>query len=170
MPCSEHAGLLKTTAQHDGLSTAMLCYGLEKNGMVRAWHGHGIASVNQTRPHCLNQMGKMHSKPLAARHGRGKASARHGHGMLYVCESGFSFRSCTPIVMISHECTSLQTNNARDLGHVTHNIIAHHSFSLPVAKGHFIITVQVNTVTVFEAHLITFYAPINLDRPFRENC
>ena len=37
--------------------------------MVRAWHGRGMASVNQTRPHCVNQMGKTHSKPLAARHG-----------------------------------------------------------------------------------------------------
>jgi len=26
--------------------------------MVRAWHGRGMASVNQTRPHCVNQMGK----------------------------------------------------------------------------------------------------------------
>jgi len=59
------------------LSTAVLCRGLEKNGMVRAWHGHGMASVNQTRPHCVNQMGKTHSKPLAARHGRGTAWARH---------------------------------------------------------------------------------------------
>jgi len=32
-----------------------------------------MASVNQTRPHCVNQMGKTHSKPLAARHGRGTA-------------------------------------------------------------------------------------------------
>jgi hypothetical protein len=30
-----------------------------------------MASVNQTRPHCVNQMGKTHSKPLAPRHGRG---------------------------------------------------------------------------------------------------
>jgi len=45
--------------------------------MVRAWHGHGMASVNQTRPHCVNQMGKTHSKFLAARHGR----ERHGRGM-----------------------------------------------------------------------------------------
>jgi len=29
-------------------------------------------------------MGKTHSKPLAARHGRGTAWARHGHGMLCV--------------------------------------------------------------------------------------
>ena len=28
----------------------------------------GMASVNQTRPHCVNQMGKTYSKPLAARH------------------------------------------------------------------------------------------------------
>jgi hypothetical protein len=38
-----------------------------------AWSEHGMASVNQTRPHCVNQMGKTHSKPLAARHGRGTA-------------------------------------------------------------------------------------------------
>jgi hypothetical protein len=52
--------------------------------MVRAWHGHGMASVNQTRPHCVNQMGKTHSKPFAARHGRGIAWAQHGHDMLFV--------------------------------------------------------------------------------------
>jgi hypothetical protein len=27
-----------------------------KNGMVVAWHGRGMACVNQTRPHCVNQM------------------------------------------------------------------------------------------------------------------
>jgi len=41
-----------------------------------------MASVNQTRPHCVNQMGKTHSKPLAAQHGRGMAWARHA-----MCES-----------------------------------------------------------------------------------
>ena len=50
--------------------------------MAWARHGHGMASVNQTRPHCVNQMGKTHSKPLAARHGRGTAWARHA-----MCES-----------------------------------------------------------------------------------
>jgi len=40
-----------------------------------------MASVNQTRPHCVNQMGKTHSKPLAARHGRGTARAQHGNCM-----------------------------------------------------------------------------------------
>ena len=44
-----------------------------------------MASVNQTRLHCVNQMGKTHYKPLAARHGRGTAWARHA-----VCESAFT--------------------------------------------------------------------------------
>jgi hypothetical protein len=29
--------------------------------------------MNHARPHCVNQMGKTHSEPLAARHGRGTA-------------------------------------------------------------------------------------------------
>ena len=66
-PCSDHAVLLKATAQHGPLSTAMLCRGLEKNGMVGTWHEHGMASVSQTRPHCVNQMGKTYSK--TQRHG-----------------------------------------------------------------------------------------------------
>ena len=63
----------------------MLCRGLEKNGMVGAWDGHGMASVNQTLPHCVNKTGKEHSKPLEARHGSGTAWARHA-----MCESAFS--------------------------------------------------------------------------------
>ena len=55
--------------------------------MFGAWHGHGMASVNQTRLHCVNQMGKTHSKPLVARHGRGMAWARHA-----MCESAFTPR------------------------------------------------------------------------------
>ena len=39
MPCSDHAVLLKATAQHGRLSTARRCCGLEKNGMVGAWYG-----------------------------------------------------------------------------------------------------------------------------------
>ena len=38
----------------------------------------------ERRPCCVNQIGKTHSKPLAARHGRGTSWARHGHGMLCV--------------------------------------------------------------------------------------
>jgi hypothetical protein len=84
MPCSDHAVLLKVTAQQGRRETAVLCCDLKKNGMVGAWHWHGMTIVNQTRSHCVNQMGKTHSKPLAARHGRGTAWARHGHGMLCV--------------------------------------------------------------------------------------
>ena len=69
-----------------------MCYSLWYNaptmlpafGMVGAWHGHGMAIVNQKRPHCINQMRKTHSKPLAARHGKGTAWARHENGMLCV--------------------------------------------------------------------------------------
>ena len=80
------AGRSRTRAgSPQALSTVVLCRGLEKNGMVRAWHGQGMASVNQTRLHCVNQMGKTHSKPLVARNGRGMARARHA-----MCESALS--------------------------------------------------------------------------------
>ena len=84
MPCYDHTVLLKAKAQHGRRETTVLCRGLEKEGMLRPWHGHGMASVNQTPPHCVNQMGKTHSKPFAARHGRGMAWARHGNGMVCV--------------------------------------------------------------------------------------
>jgi hypothetical protein len=54
--------------------------GLEKSlserhirGIAGERHGNDMACVNQTRPHCVNQMGKTQSKPLAERHGRGTA-------------------------------------------------------------------------------------------------
>jgi hypothetical protein len=57
---------------------AVLCRGLEKSlserhghGMARARHVCGMARVTHTRPHCVNQMGKTRSNPLAARHGSG---------------------------------------------------------------------------------------------------
>jgi len=53
-------------------------------GIAWARHGHGMASVNHTRPHCVNQKGKTHSKHLAARHDRGNVWSRHMHGMLCV--------------------------------------------------------------------------------------
>ena len=86
MPCPCYAPTMPffSRAQHSRRETAVLCCGLEKNGMVGAWNGHGMASVNQTRSHCVNQMWKTHSKPSAARHGKGTAWALHGHGMLCV--------------------------------------------------------------------------------------
>jgi hypothetical protein len=55
--------------------------------------------VNQTRLHCVNQMGKTHSKPLAARHGRETAWERHAmcESALTKCSSYFaldSFNKC----------------------------------------------------------------------------
>ena len=44
---------------------------LERHGRstTGARHGHDIACVNQTRPHCVKQTVKTQSKPLATRHG-----------------------------------------------------------------------------------------------------
>jgi hypothetical protein len=70
-----------------------------RNGMVVAWHGRGMACVNQTWPHCVNQIGKTQSKPLAARRGRGTAWERHG-----MCELAFSDSySCqAPTLSVTH--------------------------------------------------------------------
>jgi hypothetical protein len=83
-PCHDPTMPLFSRPQHNTAVSRRPCCGLEKNGMVGSWHWHGMACVNQTRPHCVNEMGKTHSKHLAARHGRGTAWARHGHGMLCV--------------------------------------------------------------------------------------
>jgi hypothetical protein len=64
--------------------TTVVLRGRFQNGMLVAWQGNGMAIVNQTWPHCVNQMGKTQSKLLAERHGRGTAWARHG-----MCESAF---------------------------------------------------------------------------------
>jgi hypothetical protein len=58
--------------------------------MAWARHGHGMATVNQTWPHCVDQMGKTHSKPLAAWQGRGTVWARHA-----MCESTFTVVPCS---------------------------------------------------------------------------
>jgi len=78
----DHPWIVKASSHIARRAHAWLCSGLEKSrserhGRSTAWarHGLGMASVNQTRPHCVNQMTKAQSKPLAA---------RHGHGMLCV--------------------------------------------------------------------------------------
>ena len=81
MPCFDHAVLLKATVQHERRPCCAVAL------RSTAWSAHGMASVNQTRPHCINQMGKTHSKPLAARHGRGTAWARYA-----MCESAFKLK------------------------------------------------------------------------------
>jgi hypothetical protein len=49
-------------------------------------HVNGMACVNKTRPHYVNQMGKTQSKALAERQGNGRETAweQHGKGMLCV--------------------------------------------------------------------------------------
>ena len=90
MPCSDLAVLFKATAQHSTAVSRRPCCAValrimawSEHGMGMEWHGMGI--VNQTRPHCVNQMGKTHSKSLAARYGRGTAWARPA-----MCESALT--------------------------------------------------------------------------------
>ena len=63
------------------------CRGLEKNGMVRAWHGRCMGMTWKVwirRGRTKKIKWERHSKPLAARHGWGTAWARHT-----MCESAF---------------------------------------------------------------------------------
>jgi hypothetical protein len=76
MPCHAHAAPMPRCAV-----ALRSCF---QNGMVVALHGRGMACVNQTRPHCVNQMGNTQSKAFLARHGRGTAWARHGNSMVCV--------------------------------------------------------------------------------------
>jgi hypothetical protein len=56
-------------------SCAVALRRLSQNGIVVAWHRRGMTCVNQTRPHCVNHMGKTQSKPLAAWHGHDMRTA-----------------------------------------------------------------------------------------------
>jgi hypothetical protein len=51
----------------------MALRGRFQKGICVAWQGDGMVCVNQTRPHCVNQIGETESKALAERHGRGTA-------------------------------------------------------------------------------------------------
>ena len=86
--CHAHA-MLRPCRSSQGHSTARP----SRNGRAvalrrTAWSEHGMANVNQTRPRCVNQMGKTHSEPPAARHGRGTAWAPHA-----MCESALRIGS-----------------------------------------------------------------------------
>jgi len=53
------AGRCRTRAgSPQALSTDVLCCGLEKNVMVGAWHGHGMASMNQETTALCKSNGK----------------------------------------------------------------------------------------------------------------
>ena len=85
-PCPCHAPTMPffSRPQHSTAFFRRPCCAVALRITVWSEHGMGMAIVNQTRPHCVNQMGKTLSKPLAARYGRGTAWARHGNGMLRV--------------------------------------------------------------------------------------
>jgi hypothetical protein len=50
-----------------------------QDGVVVVWHGRGMAYVNQTRPRCVNQMGKDKIETLSG-------TAWQGNGMGAVWE------------------------------------------------------------------------------------
>ena len=87
MPCPCHAPTMPffSRPQHSTGVSRRPCCAVALRRTAWSEHGMGMPTVNHTRPHCVNQMGKTHSKPLAARHGRGVAWARHA-----MCESTFS--------------------------------------------------------------------------------
>ena len=87
-PCHALTMPFFSRPQHSTAVSHWPCCGLEKNGMAGAWHGHGMTSVNQTWPHCVNEMGKTHSKPLVAQHGRGMGIACYVWISFYWAESG----------------------------------------------------------------------------------
>jgi hypothetical protein len=84
------AGISRTLASRQQAVTLLrLCHGLERSlserhirGMAGERQGNGMVCVNQTRPHCVNQMGKTPSESLAERHGRGTAWEQQGNGMV----------------------------------------------------------------------------------------
>jgi hypothetical protein len=81
---------------------AMALRGLLQKGILVAWQGNGLACVNQTRPHYVNQMGNTQSNDLAERHDRGTAGEQQGNGMGTaweghgMCESAFTRLAQSP--------------------------------------------------------------------------
>ena len=86
MPCPCHIPTMSffSRPQHSTAVERRPCFAVALRITALSEHDIGMASVNQTRPHCVNQMGKTYSKLLMAQHGRGTAWARHGKGMLCV--------------------------------------------------------------------------------------
>jgi hypothetical protein len=87
IPCRSHAVTL-TRPYHN---PAVALKGRFQKGIFVAWQGNGMVRLNQTRPHCVNQMWRTQSKPLLERHGRGTVRERHG-----MCESALRPRSHVP--------------------------------------------------------------------------
>ena len=88
-------GRSRTRAGSPQAVSRQACYAVALRRM--AWSEHGMASVNQTRPHFVNKMGKTHSKPLAARHGMGTAWAWHA-----ICELAFRYTNIVLLFFSEH--------------------------------------------------------------------
>jgi hypothetical protein len=90
----------------------MALRGRLQKGTLVAWQGNGIACVNKTRPHYVNQMAKTQSNDLAERYGRGTAGEQQGNGMgtawkgYGMCEFAF-----TVLVVPDHE----ETRNLKNI-------------------------------------------------------
>jgi hypothetical protein len=102
-PCRSHAALCRYLEK--SLS--------ERDGRGKAWeqHGRGMACVDQTRPHCVNQMGKTQSKPLAERHGKGTAwyvgISLKGQSGTQVCKvDALDYRCNFPTGILQHSVES----------------------------------------------------------------
>ena len=99
---------------------------------------HALTMPFFSRPHYVNQMGKTHSKLLAARHGRRTTWARHGHGMLCANRPLVFLLPVVPFVVLSTiyralsylkiilpslfwflKCLYIRMDNEKD-GHLTH--------------------------------------------------
>jgi hypothetical protein len=69
---------------------AVALRGRFQNGIFVAWQGNGMVCVNQTRPHCVNQVGKTQFKPLPERHGLCKSALTVTFMVNYVYAREFS--------------------------------------------------------------------------------
>jgi hypothetical protein len=61
--------LIQNTMPFPCLDSAVALRDRFQNGIFVAWQVNGVVCVNQTRQHCINQMGKTQSKALTERHG-----------------------------------------------------------------------------------------------------
>ena len=90
MPCPCHAPTMPffSRPKHSTAVERLPCCAVALRRTAWSEHGMGMAWQVWIRHgrtvYCVNKMGKTHSKPLAAQHGRGTAWVRHGHGMICV--------------------------------------------------------------------------------------
>ena len=106
------AGRSQTRAGSPQAVSWRLCCAVALRRTAWAQHGHGMASVNQTWPHCVNQMGKTHSKPLAARHGIGTAC--YVWIGLYTTFPHFVPKIAPCICVCVYACTNLRLHACMD--------------------------------------------------------